>query len=304
MDRLKRNVLIFHSGALGDFIVTWPLAVALGRLWPQSRIIYVTAFQKGELARRAIGVEAADIEGGWHQLFGAGADVNQVVRQKLNDAHGIFSFVSDCANVWTETVRQIAPEAQLLCIQPRPREFYPGHITQFIIDQLNFAPLVGNAMAHIVQSLTRRPIAPVALEPSRIVIHPGAGSADKCWPAEKYLSLIQQLGRNGNKIRVVLGEVERDRWPAERLEQFNQTAEVHWPTTYVELLEELRYASVFIGNDSGPAHLAGIIGVPTITLFGQDNSRLWKPLGPRVSVLQRPFAELSVDEVLANIPIV
>jgi len=47
---LKRNVVIFHQAALGDFIITWPLAMALSRVFPQSRIIYVTHSQKGALA--------------------------------------------------------------------------------------------------------------------------------------------------------------------------------------------------------------------------------------------------------------
>ena len=47
---LRRNVLIFHQGALGDFVLTWPLAMALSRLFPQSRVMYVAASQKGALA--------------------------------------------------------------------------------------------------------------------------------------------------------------------------------------------------------------------------------------------------------------
>ena len=65
----RRNVLVFHSGALGDFVLTWPLAVALGRLFPQSRVFYVTQRQKGLLAERVLRVESVDGEGGWHHLF-------------------------------------------------------------------------------------------------------------------------------------------------------------------------------------------------------------------------------------------
>ncbi|HWP39838.1 MAG TPA: hypothetical protein VNL70_02845, partial [Tepidisphaeraceae bacterium] len=62
---LRRNVLIFHQAALGDFVVTWPIAMALSRIWPQSRIIYVTHGQKGALAERVLRVERADAEAGW-----------------------------------------------------------------------------------------------------------------------------------------------------------------------------------------------------------------------------------------------
>src|SRR5262245_1628727 len=69
---LRRNVLILHTGALGDFVLAWPLILALGRLHPQSRIICVTHASKGVLAEAALRVESADIEHGWHGLFAHG----------------------------------------------------------------------------------------------------------------------------------------------------------------------------------------------------------------------------------------
>ena len=39
---LRRNILLFHSGiALGDFVVAWPLALGLGRVFAQSRVFYM-----------------------------------------------------------------------------------------------------------------------------------------------------------------------------------------------------------------------------------------------------------------------
>jgi ADP-heptose:LPS heptosyltransferase len=66
--------------------------------------------------------------------------------------------------------------------------------------------------------------------------------------------------------------------------------------TYLELLDELYKAAIFIGNDSGPAHLAGIIGLPTIALFGPTNPANWKPLGPKVQTLHGD--DVQVEEVL------
>ncbi len=45
-------------------------------------------------------------------------------------------------------------------------------------------------------------------------------------------------------------------------------AEVRRPATLLDLLAEVAAAGQFVGNDSGPAHLAGILGVPTLSLFG------------------------------------
>src|SRR3954447_5041861 len=84
---LRRHVLIFHQAALGDFVVTWPIAVALGRLFPQSRISYITAASKGQLAGRVIGVEAIDVERDWHLLHAQGTTLPEANVKTLAGAH-------------------------------------------------------------------------------------------------------------------------------------------------------------------------------------------------------------------------
>jgi ADP-heptose:LPS heptosyltransferase len=96
---------------------------------------------------------------------------------------------------------------------------------------------------------------------------------------------------------VLLGETEIEKWPAELIRQFEAIADVHRPATLLELLDEIAAARVFIGNDSGPGHLAGIIGVRTVSLFGASDPIRWRPLGPAVTVVQRqPIEIISVDE--------
>ncbi len=99
---LRRNVLIFHSGALGDFILTWPLGLALSRLWPQSRIIYVTQKQKGLLAEKVLRLEWTDVESGWHHLFGDMRNLPEECRKKLDSAHAVFAFGPK--ERWLETI--------------------------------------------------------------------------------------------------------------------------------------------------------------------------------------------------------
>lgn len=303
---MRRNVLIFHSGALGDFVLTWPLAVALGRIFAQSRIVYVAAGQKGELAREVLGVEALDSEGGWHCLFSENAkppldaarEDQAAVQKWLEGASHIFSFVAEPGDVWFENVRRIAPAAQVVCLRPRPAEEYRGHVVQYLIDQLADVPMVQRGVEQIASSLSQRAIKAQGGIPSRIVVHPGAGAPGKCWPAEKYLELIARLRQGGAEVRVLFGEVERERWPAEQIAKFENAVNVVWPGSYLELLGELRQAKMFVGNDSGPGHLAGIIGVPTVSIFTTGDANRWQPLGPRVTVLQSSNEEIGVDVVM------
>src|SRR4051794_28313861 len=116
----RRNVLIFHAAALGDFVVTWPLAMALSRLYPQSRIVYVTHASKATLAERLLGVESSDIESGWHALFSESPNLPEKPAKLLQSAHSIFSFVSDGDDQWSRNVRTLAPDAKLATLAARP----------------------------------------------------------------------------------------------------------------------------------------------------------------------------------------
>jgi len=124
---LRRNVLIFHAGALGDFVLSWPLAMALARIHPQSRIIYVTHGQKGALAERVLRVESTDSESGWHHLYGGDASkLPGAARKMLEGAHSVYSFVAAEGDAWSGAVRAAAPGVDLCCLEPRPGEGVAG----------------------------------------------------------------------------------------------------------------------------------------------------------------------------------
>ncbi len=84
---LRRNVLILHSAALGDFVLSWPLIMALARLNPQSRIIVVAQHSKGALAEIALHVEHADVEAGWHAIHAVDGAPSEGVTRLLTSAH-------------------------------------------------------------------------------------------------------------------------------------------------------------------------------------------------------------------------
>jgi ADP-heptose:LPS heptosyltransferase len=135
-----------------------------------------------------------------------------------------------------------------------------------------------------------------------VVIHPGSGSKRKCWPADRFLSLAERLRATGRDVRVLVGEVELETWAPADLDKFTAAATLARPATYVELLEELKSGSAFVGNDTGPSHLAGIIGVPTVALFGPSNATHWRPLGPRVHVLHAPALEdIAAEQVFGEV---
>jgi ADP-heptose:LPS heptosyltransferase len=92
----------------------------------------------------------------------------------------------------------------------------------------------------------------------RVVIHAGAGQPTRLWPRERYESLAVSLGEAG--------------WQAEILDDSLDGID--------RLLDKLGSADRFIGNDSGPGHLAALLGVPTFTLFGPQLPDAFAPRHP------------------------
>src|SRR5580658_6229029 len=108
---LRRNVLIFHFGGLGDFLLSWPLGIALGRLHPTSRVIYVTQPSKGALAAAALGLDWQSIESGWHALYAddAATQLDEKLLMTIQQAHSIYSFMSNEKDKWHANVCAISP---------------------------------------------------------------------------------------------------------------------------------------------------------------------------------------------------
>jgi ADP-heptose:LPS heptosyltransferase len=136
-----------------------------------------------------------------------------------------------------------------------------------------------------------------------VVLAPGSGGQAKRWPASSFVSLAERLLGRAWSVHVLVGPVELDRddpraWP--------------WPPgvafvvepAVVNLLPRLASASAFVGNDSGTTHLAAMLGVPTVALFGPSDDRVWAPVGPSVDVLVAParrLEDLAVEAVEAAV---
>jgi ADP-heptose:LPS heptosyltransferase len=296
---LRRNVLIFHSAALGDFVLTWPLGLALGRLFPQSRIIYVTQRQKGLLVEKSIGLEWTDAETGWHHLFGEPSALPEPCRRRLEGAHLIVGFSAGNVESWRKAVAEIATGAQIVLADARPATTTHTHATEGLVSSLSSAPALQSALRQMLSSVQGKGAGPRRGDPAGpIAIQPGSGSPEKCWPLESYLKLIEEIHAAGRRCKVLLGEVELDRWPSAAIRQIESATESAHPATYCDLLAELSTSSGFVGNDSGPGHLAGTIGLPTVILFGPTDPAIWRPLGPRVRTLhQHRISDLTPHEV-------
>jgi len=117
---------------------------------------------------------------------------------------------------------------------------------------------------------------PIAARPARkeVLVHTGAGQPVRVWPLERYATLIERLRREGHRVQLACDPDQRSWWL-----DAGET-ELVTPRTVSELMLLIDRAGAFIGNDSGPCHLAAAFGVPTFTLFGPQLPEWFAPLHP------------------------
>ncbi len=120
--------------------------------------------------------------------------------------------------------------------------------------------------------------------PREILIHPGSGGAAKNVPPEVWGAVVKRLREEtGSPVRALVGPVEQERGGLDGL--LPGVDAVERSDSLPKLLTVLSTARLFLGNDSGVSHLAGILGLPTVVAFGPSDPRIWRPLGPRVQVV-------------------
>jgi heptosyltransferase-1 len=119
-----------------------------------------------------------------------------------------------------------------------------------------------------------------------ILLNPGAGWGAKQWPAERYGEVAKRLAENGLKSLINFGPGEQDL--ARAVEVASAGAAHGISCSLTQLIALTRRASVFIGGDTGPMHLAAALGVPVVGIFGPTNPARNGPYGTRSIVLRSP----------------
>ncbi len=266
------RVLIFHAGALGDCLGILP-ALNVHR----SNFSSCTYTFLGQGAFGTFLCKTGIIQNAYNfneRLF------SSLFQEIPSDAIGAFLMNFDQAIIFTE-----------------PDSLFVSNVKKYIPVTFAHAPFPTKdilvyryhraALAHFF-NVQDTPIAyPLisiagATQPRNapIAIHPGSGSLKKNWPLNRFLDLAQQL-RINSPISWVIGYAEES-----LVERLPNSDIILCDLDLWELASSLVQARLYIGNDSGIAHLAAALGLPSTVLFGPSNALQFSPCGNAVTIVQ------------------
>jgi len=114
------------------------------------------------------------------------------------------------------------------------------------------------------------------LEGKRLaLIHPAAAFATKQWAAENFAHVVEYLERAGFSSVAIVGPGQE-----KVLDELQRNCSAPITTFNLSLPEVSALASraeLFVGNDSGIAHMAAAVGTPSVVIFGSSNIAHWRP---------------------------
>jgi predicted lipopolysaccharide heptosyltransferase III len=108
------------------------------------------------------------------------------------------------------------------------------------------------------------------------VIHPAAAFATKQWATENFARLAENLHERG--LRVVALAAAAERAVVAALQTAARAPIMSATALFLpEVTALIAGARLFVGNDSGPAHVAAAVGTPLVAVFGSSNLAHWRP---------------------------
>jgi ADP-heptose:LPS heptosyltransferase len=128
------------------------------------------------------------------------------------------------------------------------------------------------------------------------VFHPVAATPEKTWPAASFVDAAEFVSKNMGLEPVFIGG------PGEDLSAFSRWRIVSGARLR-EVAQLMRDASLFLGNDSGPAHLAAAFGLPLVALFGPSDADIWSPWRTVGKVIRAegPISNIPVADVIRGL---
>jgi ADP-heptose:LPS heptosyltransferase len=302
------KVLVVKFWGMGSIVLTTPALRALKKAYPRCRVTFLTFEQNEPICRmiRLIDrVHPYRADGPLRFLVSLARLVGFLRREKF-DVVVDFEFFANFTSILTglagapTSVGFHSPKFWRDTFYTIRVPFEHAHITENFLRAAEAlgatadghhldGPVASGEMAtaRLEQLLGERG---VGTGDPLVCININASSLDykRRWPLESYRQLIERILGTFREVRLVLiGSKAEAPYVAKLIRCLPATPQVVdmcGLITLEQLAALLQRSLLFIGNDSGPLHLAAAAGIPTVSFFGPETPVLYGPRGDRHTV--------------------
>jgi ADP-heptose:LPS heptosyltransferase/GT2 family glycosyltransferase len=134
-------------------------------------------------------------------------------------------------------------------------------------------------------------VPPALLARRLVALHPASGNPMRQWPAVRFAELIDLLVRLDDVTVLLIGAPDEAELAEAVLAQASERQAVASLVGRVALRDLptlLRGCDLYVGNNSGPKHIAAALGVPTVGVHsGVVDAQEWAPVGPAAVAVRR-----------------
>ena len=295
------RVLLVRLSAIGDCLLTLPMACAIKAQHPHSHITWVVERAAASLLEGHAAIDRLIVlPKRWYKSPVEVWKLRQTLRESSFDvAFDPQSLTKSAAIAWLSGTRRryglARPYGRELALWLTPNLIEPTleHVVERQLEMLHAVgirwpqvkfdlPINEAARASVANWLDASPCSN-----GFVCINPGATWRSKLWEMDRFGRTAAQLGaRHGVPSLVVWGSPEEREW-AEQIARCSEGHATIAPrTTLVELAAVMRRAALYLGSDTGPMHLAAAVDTPCVALYGATRPENSGPYGSQHIALQ------------------
>jgi ADP-heptose:LPS heptosyltransferase len=290
------RILIVRLGAVGDVVRTLPAASALRRAWPEAHLAWLVEPPSASVVRAQPWLDEVIVfprprlrdalrRAHLRALARELSSLRAVLRARrfdlVLDFHSIAkSGLLACATGSRLRVGYAPPygrEGAWLFATHRAR-LAPRRASRFernlaLVRCLGLEPLPLPRPLALDPAAVRRIADALGGGPAPVVLHPGTSdaTAHKRYPADRFAAVARALAEDpGVPSLVTAGPARDDRAAAEAVVAASGGVARPAPATadLGELAALLSLARLYVGGDTGPLHVASLVGTPVVQILG------------------------------------
>lgn len=277
------NILVLRPGAIGDALLAFPTLHALRAKYGAKRITFVSNANVLPLVQAwKLADDVSDFEQTlWSELFSTTGIRDAGLRELLAATDIAICWLGDPDHLVEGNLRQVGIK-KIIVAPGRPPENSFAHVAEYLASTVKIS-------AKQVRSW--HPILPGAKAERAIAIHPGSGGERKNWPIASFAEIIKTLWQENCSVLLLAGPAEEQKlaYLQRHLKPPRGLYRTLVNAPLLEIVQQIRHCQGYLGNDSGITHLAAMLGVPTVAIFGPGSrTSNWEPLGKHVGIIQQP----------------